>query len=73
MRTVNGRVRHWNRYSHRGVAELDSREMVDIDARNLGAARRRPEWMGPFKMHPGDRAEFIVDDDNNIVDVVRSW
>ncbi|MCD9898138.1 hypothetical protein QIH85_43030 [Bradyrhizobium japonicum] len=71
--TINGFVHGWDRHRHRGIAELDNGETVQVDARNLGAARRLPEWRGPFDMRPGDRAEFVLNDDGDVVDVLRVW
>ncbi|KYK44778.1 hypothetical protein A1D31_35740 [Bradyrhizobium liaoningense] len=71
--TISGIIHGWDRYRHRGIAELDNGETVKVDARNLGAARRLPEWRGPFKMRPGDRAEFVVDADGTVRDVLRVW
>lgn len=70
---MNGMMHSWDRYKHRGIAELDNGETVKVDARNLGAARRLPEWQGHFEMRPGDRAEFVIDDGGGVVDVLRVW
>lgn len=71
--TINGMVHSWDRGRHRGIAELDDGRTVKVDARNLGAARRLPEWKGPFRLRPSDRAEFVVDDAGNVVDVLKVW
>ena len=73
MKTVAGVVHSWDRRRHRGIAELDDNRTVRILASNLGAARRQPEWKGPFLMHVADRAEFVVSDDGDVVDVLRVW
>ncbi|KYK45154.1 hypothetical protein A1D31_11010 [Bradyrhizobium liaoningense] len=71
--TINGLVHSWDWRRHRGIAELDDGKTVRIDARDLGAARRQPEWKGPFQLRSGDRAEFVVDDDGRVTDVLRVW
>ena len=71
--TISGIIHGWDRYRHRGIAELDDGKTVKVDARNLAAARRRPEWQGHFEMRPGDRAEFVVDADGTVRDVLRVW
>ena len=73
MTTINGMVHYWDRYRHRGTAELDDGKTVQINARDLGAARRRPEWQGPFELHPGDRVECVRDADGRITDILRRW
>jgi hypothetical protein len=71
--TVNGMVHSWDRHRHRGIVELDDRRTLEVHARNLGAAQRRPAWQGPFELRSGDRAEFVVDDGGYIRDVLRVW
>lgn len=71
--TVNGLVHSWNWRQHRGIVELDDRRTVQVHASDLAATRRQPEWMGPFRLRSGDRAEFVVDDGGNITDVLRVW
>jgi hypothetical protein len=73
MTTIKGVVHSWDRRRHRGIAQLDDDRTVQIIAADLGAAQRRPEWMGPFRMYISDRAEFVLNDDNNVVDVLRVW
>lgn len=38
-----------------------------------GAARRLPEWRGPFKMRPGDRFECVRDDNGDVTDILKIW
>jgi hypothetical protein len=71
--TINGLIHSWDRRRHRGIAQLDDDRTVQIHASNLGAAQRLPEWQGPFELRSGDRAEFVVDDDGDVVDVLRVW
>ncbi|MBH5371427.1 hypothetical protein [Bradyrhizobium glycinis] len=70
---ITGLVHGWDTRRHRGIAQLDDERTVKIDARDLGAAKRLPEWRGQFRMHIGDRAEFVVNDDGKVVDVLRVW
>ncbi|MGF6433475.1 hypothetical protein [Bradyrhizobium elkanii] len=71
--TTNGTIHWWDRHRHRGIAELDNGKTAQIIASNLGASRRRPEWKGPFEMRRGDRAEFVLNDDGGVTDVLRVW
>jgi len=73
MTTINGLVHSWDRHRRRGIAVLDDGRTVQVHASHLGAERRHPEWKGPFQLHGGDRAEFVVNDDGAIVDVLRTW
>ncbi|MFT4116583.1 hypothetical protein [Bradyrhizobium sp.] len=71
--TSTGMVHSWDRHRHRGIVVLDDGKTMQIHARDLGAARRRPEWRGPFQMFSGDRAEFVLGDGGRVVDVLRVW
>ena len=71
--TITGLCHSWDRHRHRGIVELDDRRTLQIHARNLAAAQRRPAWKGPFELRSGDRAEFVLSDDGNVVDVLRVW
>ncbi|WP_439360710.1 hypothetical protein [Bradyrhizobium sp. DASA03007] len=73
MKTINDTVHSWDRHGHRGIAELDSGKIVQVHARNLGAAQRHPEWKGPFQLYGGDRAEIVINDDGRVTDVLRTW
>jgi hypothetical protein len=54
-----GSVKDWDRHTHRGTVSFDSGDVVEIHARDIGAARRRPAWRGTFELHSGDRVECV--------------
>jgi hypothetical protein len=68
-----GSVRDWYRHHHRGVVAFDSGEVIEIFAKDIGAACRRPAWRGAFELHSGDRVECVVNADGRVVDVLRIW
>ncbi|WP_431014685.1 hypothetical protein [Bradyrhizobium pachyrhizi] len=71
--TINGICHSWDKYRHRGIVELDDRRTLQVHARDLAAAQRRPAWKGPFELRSGDRAEFVCDAGGRVVDVLRVW
>jgi len=68
-----GSVQDWDRRRHCGVVAFDSGEVVEVFAKDIGAARRRPAWRGAFELHSGDRVECARDANGRVVDVLRRW